>query len=445
LLQTIEETLAVATEHHRAGRTTEAERLYQEILGIDPGHGEALHLMGVLAFQAGRAADAVGLFTQAIASDGQTPMFHTNLGHALHALGRREDAARAFANALVLLCRRGAAVSQLGAVARFIRRYDGFLRHAAAGEIDSGYVTDDSVRKQSLLFHIDGDVSHYRDLADAVLGAPDRFSLPALHHIVRGMMSQLFVGATDVGDAAAFQAGELYRLYELLVSETARRLQVAPRLKPAGRRPDARRIVLIATPPAADGDAQPVPDIHDCARQLQDDYGREVTIVNAGTLALSPESGFMREFAYSAAEPRDGMVTMERPDGRVRVASFAPKDVDAATLQAAVDFIEDLDPDIVIAFGAGNVVADLFAGTRAVVCVPTAPGLPFTLARLVLGYDEADDASGWPAWLAGRFRPFSFGWHPTLASSGPFDDTGERRRAVDRLLACCAEALEMPG
>jgi len=51
--------------HHQAGRLNQAERLYLQILKIDPRRADALHFLGVLAHQIGR-----------------------NLGNALNAQGK---------------------------------------------------------------------------------------------------------------------------------------------------------------------------------------------------------------------------------------------------------------------------------------------------------------------------------------------------------------------
>jgi protein O-GlcNAc transferase len=56
-----------AMQHHRAGRVAEAEQLYRQILAIDPRHADSLHLLGVIAHQAGRLDIALDLIGQSIA------------------------------------------------------------------------------------------------------------------------------------------------------------------------------------------------------------------------------------------------------------------------------------------------------------------------------------------------------------------------------------------
>lgn len=96
----VHEALAVALRHHREGRLGEAERLYRQILQADPSHADTLHLLGVLAHQAGRNDIAVDLFDKAIAQNGRVPAFHLNLGNALKAQGQLQKAAASYERAL---------------------------------------------------------------------------------------------------------------------------------------------------------------------------------------------------------------------------------------------------------------------------------------------------------------------------------------------------------
>ncbi len=77
-----------ALQHHQAGRLGDAERLYREILAADARNADALHLLGVLAYQAGKADIAVGMMSQAVAIDGTKPAVFYNLGIALQNLRR---------------------------------------------------------------------------------------------------------------------------------------------------------------------------------------------------------------------------------------------------------------------------------------------------------------------------------------------------------------------
>jgi tetratricopeptide (TPR) repeat protein len=84
----IAQRLALAVQHHQAGRWAEAEALYRGILQEAPQHPHALHLLGVLAHQAGRHQDALDLINRALAVHGPHPVFYSNLGAVHLALGQ---------------------------------------------------------------------------------------------------------------------------------------------------------------------------------------------------------------------------------------------------------------------------------------------------------------------------------------------------------------------
>lgn len=88
----IEQALALATEHQKAGRLPDAEKIYRAILQAQPAHALANHNLGLIAHRVGRNDVAVELFTKAVAASPATSAFHVNLGQAQRALGRIDDA-----------------------------------------------------------------------------------------------------------------------------------------------------------------------------------------------------------------------------------------------------------------------------------------------------------------------------------------------------------------
>jgi len=94
--------LTEALGHHQAGRLPDAERLYRQILALDPRHPDGLHLLGVLAHQTGHHEAAVETIRQAIANNNREPSFYSHLGLALQALGRMDAAAASYRQALAL-------------------------------------------------------------------------------------------------------------------------------------------------------------------------------------------------------------------------------------------------------------------------------------------------------------------------------------------------------
>jgi protein O-GlcNAc transferase len=91
-----------AVQHHQTGQLDVAERLYWDVLKMVPEQPDALHLLGVLAIQHGRPADAVLRIRRAVASRPASAVYHANLGVALQAVGRLDDARAALERAVSL-------------------------------------------------------------------------------------------------------------------------------------------------------------------------------------------------------------------------------------------------------------------------------------------------------------------------------------------------------
>ena len=91
-MATTAEAFQAAFTHHQAGQLREAEAIYRQILQADPRHVDALHLLGVVAYQVGQPAVAVDLISRAIALRGDQAAFHGNLGEAYRVLGKVSQA-----------------------------------------------------------------------------------------------------------------------------------------------------------------------------------------------------------------------------------------------------------------------------------------------------------------------------------------------------------------
>jgi protein O-GlcNAc transferase len=92
--------LQTAFEFHRAGDLGEAEAVCRDLLRIDPRHGDAWHLLGVVAFQRDQKVAAVDYIGQAIDADASRPEFHNSLGNVYRTLGRSVEAIDAFRKAI---------------------------------------------------------------------------------------------------------------------------------------------------------------------------------------------------------------------------------------------------------------------------------------------------------------------------------------------------------
>jgi protein O-GlcNAc transferase len=89
-----------AVTFHRSGEIEKAEAGYRTVLGIDPKHPDALHLMGIIASQKGNYDTAVRMIRQAIQQFPDSDIYNTNLGNALARLNRIGEAVDAYMQAL---------------------------------------------------------------------------------------------------------------------------------------------------------------------------------------------------------------------------------------------------------------------------------------------------------------------------------------------------------
>lgn len=91
-----------AVARHRAGDIAAARELYEAVLSHDPQQADALHLLGVIHDQRGEHEAAVDLIRRAIVQSPRAAEFHGNLGNALLALKRPDEAEQAYRQAIAL-------------------------------------------------------------------------------------------------------------------------------------------------------------------------------------------------------------------------------------------------------------------------------------------------------------------------------------------------------
>jgi len=94
--------LKKALHYHQSGQLQKAQEIYRKILEIDPDHCEALHLLGVIANQAGDNDMAVRLIGRAIEINSTEPIYFNNIGNAFKAQGNLEQAVLSYQKALLL-------------------------------------------------------------------------------------------------------------------------------------------------------------------------------------------------------------------------------------------------------------------------------------------------------------------------------------------------------
>jgi predicted O-linked N-acetylglucosamine transferase (SPINDLY family) len=99
---TVEQALRTALAHHQAGRLAEAEAIYRQVLARFPDHPDALHLLGVLATQAGRPEMSIELIGRAVTVSPTVAEYHLSLGEAYRRSGRWDAAIASLSRSIEL-------------------------------------------------------------------------------------------------------------------------------------------------------------------------------------------------------------------------------------------------------------------------------------------------------------------------------------------------------
>jgi tetratricopeptide (TPR) repeat protein len=119
-----------AFAHHAAGELEKAAAGYRRILALEPAHAEAQFLLGEIANRQGRHLDAIPLLERAVAARPDIAAFHFELGHAVHSIGRWEEALAHYEQTLKL---------DSGHVACLIGLGDALLRLQRHGESSEAF------------------------------------------------------------------------------------------------------------------------------------------------------------------------------------------------------------------------------------------------------------------------------------------------------------------
>ena len=122
---------AQAVSSLQQGHAAQAARLCTEVLGVDPRHAGALHLLGIVAAGRGAAEDAAGYFRRSLHIAPGDPAVMCNLGNALRDLRQPSEALVSYRAALAIvpdfagaLYGAGNALLDQGQIAESIRYFE---------------------------------------------------------------------------------------------------------------------------------------------------------------------------------------------------------------------------------------------------------------------------------------------------------------------------------
>ena len=123
-MATISVAMAIAEQHHQAGRLQVAEQLCRQILLAEPNQAAAWNLLGVINAQTGNSRPAVEYFNRALALNSDWAEAHNNLGNVLAAEGKPDEAVACYRRALKLKPNLAMAHHNLGSALRVQGKLD---------------------------------------------------------------------------------------------------------------------------------------------------------------------------------------------------------------------------------------------------------------------------------------------------------------------------------
>jgi tetratricopeptide (TPR) repeat protein len=160
----VTEILQRAVRHCQAGRLAEARELLLTILTIEPGHADSFHFLGLIAYQGGDYDTAIESIGEAIRFREGNSSYHYNLGNALLARGRIDNAILCYERSLALDPRLADAHNNLGiALVQHGRIDDAIAHYERALIVSPGHVNAHSNLGVAFVQQgrIDDAVTHY--------------------------------------------------------------------------------------------------------------------------------------------------------------------------------------------------------------------------------------------------------------------------------------------
>jgi tetratricopeptide (TPR) repeat protein len=157
--------LALGLQEHQRGLLAQAVRRYRGVLGAQPDHADALHLLGVALHQQGdhrQAAESIG---RAVSLNVGNAAYHANLGEAYRALGNLDGAAECCRTALRIQPRSPEAANNLGLVLLAQDRTNEAIlqfRQALGIKPDFGLASNNLGNALRLQGDNDGALAHFR-------------------------------------------------------------------------------------------------------------------------------------------------------------------------------------------------------------------------------------------------------------------------------------------
>ncbi len=112
---------------HQQGQLAQAKAIYEQVLGVQPSHFDALHLLGVISYQTGESQRALDLIGKAIAVNPREAAAYGNRGTVLKALGRWDEALASYEQGIALQADNAEFFNNRGIVLKQLKRFEDAL------------------------------------------------------------------------------------------------------------------------------------------------------------------------------------------------------------------------------------------------------------------------------------------------------------------------------
>ena len=115
-VQRIKELFNLAVKNHTSNNIEEAQKLYKEVLKINPNHSNALNNLGIISYNLGDNRKAVNYYQNAITSDQNNSNAYNNLGVVFKILGEEHKAKDCYERAIKINPNYADAYNNLGII-----------------------------------------------------------------------------------------------------------------------------------------------------------------------------------------------------------------------------------------------------------------------------------------------------------------------------------------
>lgn len=275
----------------------------------------------------------------------------------------------------------------LESCAERLRRLDADARRAVVEAVVFDRTGGDVVLKNSLLFRITGDLFFFRQIVHPVFARAPSLNLDFIHYIYWAIQRQLFLVTKSSSLISDFSANEMFRLYKMLVTECSRRLPARALPRPGSARAPIRKVLFVINQYLGPLH-QPSREVFHYAAAIRAHHGLETGIVNANLMPLEAVAPFFPPMIANLDDRFSGRQRVEVDGEVVSMYSVRGHRFDTDKLERVLGAVAAADPDVVVSFGGSCVAADLLAGVRPSLCVPTGSWLIHSLADVVFAFNS---------------------------------------------------------